>query len=226
MRQNFLFRNTNLRRRGMTLSEMVVGMGVVSVTFFGALTLTTSVLHSSEKLRTESGLTNDARLSTDEMLYGLRSAERILVSATVGGRTYTTGATEVVFQAPGYQVNGGGDGGEILSGVTDLIAYRYDPDTQKITESIEPGTGSARPARSEKVIATNVESMVFTFKQRDASDVVQTLEGAGVTGDQDILDDIFGVDVDVAFTPSANDRSQSKKKYMQGGALLRNKDRS
>jgi Tfp pilus assembly protein PilW len=154
------------RRRvaGLTIIEMLVTTFVFSLAMAGVLALISAASIAFDRSRVETDQSSDARLAMDEMLYQLRSAGLVISSQTLSGTTYTTGSSTVTLQAPGYDPS---TTNVFLSGVSDAAAFQYDTSTHTLRETIVPGAGSVRPSRSQKVLASNVQSLACTYRVRD-----------------------------------------------------------
>jgi Tfp pilus assembly protein PilV len=157
-------RHTARRRaqRGLSLFEVMITTVVLSWIFTAVVTLALSTSRATDRHRTEADLSNHARLAVDEMLSQLRASDRVLVSQSIGGATYSTGSSNIVFSAPGYDPT---TTAVILPGVTDYIAYTYAEGT--LRETIAPGAGSVRPARTNFIIAKKVTGVTYTYRMRD-----------------------------------------------------------
>jgi hypothetical protein len=176
-------RALDMRRRrrrdsGFNLAELTVTSLMMAMLVSGVLMMVGTVQRSSTRHSTESELADDSRLTMDEMLYHLRSGRDVLPSATVGGRTVTTGRTasgglSLVFRAQGFD-DSDPQNPRLLTGVYDTVAFRWEQDDPanpqaggRLYESIAPGPGSRRPARTDKVLAKGVRSLALTLRASD-----------------------------------------------------------
>jgi len=167
------------RQQGTTIAEVTVASLIITMLVTGVLALTGTVSRNADRGDTESGMADDGRRSMDEVLLQLRGARVVLASGAIAGSTYTTGASAVVVEAPAYHPNASG---VFLDGVTDRVAFRFAPAERgvpgRLIESIQPGSGSVRPARSEKTLARDVAGVTFRFRARERFEVLQ---GGGTT---------------------------------------------
>lgn len=151
-----------------SIAEVTVASLMIAMLVSGVLALTGTVARSSDKHTTQAELADDARLAVDEMLSHLRGARLVLENGSVAGRSYATGDAAVVVEAPAYHPAAAGI---LLPGVSDRVAFRFDRRDGELVESIEPGAGSVRPSRSEKVLARGVADVAFSFRVCDVRPV-------------------------------------------------------
>jgi hypothetical protein len=112
----------------------------------------------------ESSLSVRSRTALDEVLREMRAGRQVHASRTIGGTLYTTGASAVILEAPGYDTT---TTPILLPGIYDLILFRHDAARGALTETIVRDTGSTRPVRTEYVLARNVRSVEFLYRVRD-----------------------------------------------------------
>jgi type II secretory pathway pseudopilin PulG len=151
-------------RRGVALMELMITALILSLVTAVILGLVTMATRIANRRTQEGAMGSSARTSLDEVLQELRAANQILLSRTLGGKTYTSAGSDIVFQAPGYDpLSAQG----ILPGIYDVVAFRYDPAAQVLTETAFPGAGSKRPQRTLFVIARQVRSVRYVYRVRD-----------------------------------------------------------
>jgi hypothetical protein len=134
------------------------------LTLIAALSVSSLSLRAADKNYTETGQTGGSRQAMDETLYQLRGANQVVRSQSVNGTTTTTGVSQVVLAAPGYDP---AIAKFYLDNITDYVTLRYDATTKQLLETIVPGTGSVRPTRTNYVLARNVAGCTFTYRVRD-----------------------------------------------------------
>jgi hypothetical protein len=159
---------TRRRRRGqagISLIEALVTAFIGTLVLTGTVTCMVGVASSADRAQTYGVLQARSQKASDELLYELRGASQVLASRTINGVTYTTGASSVVFSAPGLSISSGTP--DILTSVTDYFAFAYSPDTKILYQSISPGTGSVRPTRTAMALAKKVNSVAFTYQVRE-----------------------------------------------------------
>jgi hypothetical protein len=144
----------------------VIGLTIISGTVACMIGATGTV----DRCRTLTSLQTRGGTGADEMLYQMRGCSTVLSGSSAApsgtfSSTYTTSTTGIVFGAPGLSVDSSGNA-DILS-VTDYFAYTYSGDAKKLYETIVPGTGSYRKARTNYTLASNVSGVTFTYKVRD-----------------------------------------------------------
>jgi hypothetical protein len=151
------------RIRGATLVESMVALFItVLIVTAMAAGLRTMAIGASQQV-TDSGMGFDARRGVDEMLSHMRYGAAVVPSFTSGTKTYTTSGSTVVMSAMGY------DGTKpeiILATVTDYLIFEYDATRKEIRETIIPGLGSKRVARTNYRLARNVSGLTFTYRVR------------------------------------------------------------
>jgi hypothetical protein len=159
-----LSRHRAPRVRGFSIVEFTVAGFVMLLTLLAALSVSSVSLRAADKNYTEVGQTGGSRQAMDETLYQLRGANEVRSSQVVNGTTTTTGASQVVLAAPGYDP---AVARFYLDNVTDYVSLRYDATNKRLLETIVPGTGSVRPVRTNYVLARNVVGCTFTYRVRD-----------------------------------------------------------
>jgi len=155
------------RRRNAAISqvEALTTAFTLALLLVGALAVTSSVARGTDRYQRDVQMVGDARVGLDEVLYQIRSASMVMPSQqTLAGSSYipTADGRVVVLSAPGY--NPASDT-VLLPGVTDYIAFYTE--SGKLKETVVPGLGSARVARTQKTLVKNVDSFQCTFKARD-----------------------------------------------------------
>ncbi len=151
-------------RRGFSFPEAMITVFIFSlvVTCMAAGLRAMSIGASQQVTDTALGL--DARKGVDEMLSQMRYARDVTGSHAFGGKTYTTNGSTIVMTSYGYDPL---TPGVVLPTVTDYMIFEYDAASKQIRETLIPGAGSTRIARTNYVIAKNVESVTFTYRARD-----------------------------------------------------------
>ncbi|HVK03522.1 MAG TPA: hypothetical protein VM490_08610 [Armatimonadaceae bacterium] len=156
-------RSTRSRRTASSLTEALVFAAVLGLLMTGVLALVSFAATTGTKTMTMDDLGDDARLAVDEVVYQVRSGDLILPSRTLGTLSYQTNGSSIVLRTPGYDPATTA----VFTGNSDFVALRFDQNTRMLTQTIQKSTGSARPTRTEKVLARNVASTIFTYRVRD-----------------------------------------------------------
>jgi len=152
-------------QRGVSIVEGMVA-AVIGITILsGTVACMIGATGTVDRCRTLTSLQTRGGTSADEMFYQLRGCSAVLASQSLNSVTYSTSASSVVFGAPGLSIDANGNA-DILS-VTDYFAYAYSSDNKKLYETLVPGTGSYRKARTNYTLASNVSGVTFTYKVRD-----------------------------------------------------------
>jgi hypothetical protein len=142
----------------------MVAIFVMSLVLLIALSISSVAMQSADKNNTETGMTGSSRLAMDEALYQIRGAKQVLAASPITGLSGTTGASQIVLAAPGYNP---AVTSFYLDNITDYVVLRYDTTSKKLFQSLVPGTGSVRPLRTNYVLASNVSSCAFSYRVRD-----------------------------------------------------------
>jgi len=153
-------------QHGATLVEALVTAFIGTLILTGTAACMIAASSTADRVQTLGGLQMKAQRATDEMLYQLRGGSQVLTSQTLAGTSYTTSANDIVISSPGLSTDYNGFP-DILTAVTDYFAYDYDADQKKLYETIVPGTGSNRPARTRMVLAKEVTAVTFTYRVRE-----------------------------------------------------------
>jgi Tfp pilus assembly protein PilW len=152
------------RRRGLTLIEVMIAGTIFLMVLTAILSFCAGVARATDRRQVEAALADAGRRATDEVLLQARAATRVLPSQSLNGVPFATSGTGVVFAAPGYDAAAAG---VILPAVTDAVAVSYDAPGRALRETIVPGAGSARPARTGFTIAENVSGVAFRYHVRE-----------------------------------------------------------
>ncbi len=153
-----------IRNCGSSLTEMMVAMVIFSLLVASMILGLRAMAVGASQQVADSGIGLDARRGVDEMLMQMRYASGVYSSHTVGTQTYTTSNSTIVMTAVGYDP---ATVGLVLPGVTDYMIFQYDATKKEIRETLIPGTGSKRSARSNYLLARNVESIALTYRVRE-----------------------------------------------------------
>lgn len=151
-------------QRGSTLIEMMMTVFVIALVTSAILGLTSTANRTADRRVREESMGGFARASLDEMLKELRAADQIFVSRTIAGTNYATTASNLVLEAPGFDP---ASTQGILPGIYDVVAFTFDATARTLSETTFVDTGSRRPARSNFVIARNVQSVAYTYRVRE-----------------------------------------------------------
>lgn len=160
-------------RRGFTLIETMLAAALLLL-IAGLLAWTTvDVSRLSSSLSTGATLETQARQALDLLARDASGSSSVLASCTTkAGTTYTSNLSSVlILAAPSYDSTGA-----VIPGSSDLIVYHV-VGTQApytVNQLVDPATGSSRPAVSDSVVASNVQSVAFLYlcTQNDTGNVV------------------------------------------------------
>jgi prepilin-type N-terminal cleavage/methylation domain-containing protein len=152
------------RQRGLTLVEVAMATSILGLILTTTLSVYAVAARSGDRNQRETGLVGGARAAMDEVLFALRAAGQVHGQQSVGGVTYSASATQVVLSAPAYNP---ANAAYFLDGVSDYAILRYDAGNQQLVQTLVPGTGSARPARQNMVLARNVTACSFRYVVRE-----------------------------------------------------------
>jgi hypothetical protein len=156
---------------GFTAIEMLVTAVVLGLTLSGVLAMAGSVSVSSDRHGVDARLGDGARRGMDEMLQHLRGGGLILNGQSVGGRTFSSTASEVVFRAPA--LNPADPTVEankpFAAGAYDYVGFYLDPAVKGGTlyESVQANAVSSRTTRTKLALATGVSAMKLTYRVRE-----------------------------------------------------------
>ena len=150
-------------RRGTTLVEAVVIVAVSVVVLIALVNLffVFNMIYGYQQAFIATA--GSAGISLNALEASVLPAEAVLVSRSFSGTTYTSGATTLVLALPAVD-----DSGEMLSGVTDYVAF-YASSTE-FYRLVEAGAGSVRLSGRTKLSST-LFSVSFTYDNADFTQV-------------------------------------------------------
>lgn len=160
----FCSRRKNARSRGAAVSELISTFFVTALIMALAANLLTLVNKTAARQRTEAPLSAAAALSINEVTAQLRGGDQVMASQTLNGTTYTTSTSSLVVRAPSFNP---ATAAVKLSGINDYLVFSYDSSTKQLTETVVPGVGSVRTARTGMVLGKNVTNVSFAYRARD-----------------------------------------------------------
>lgn len=147
-------------RNGLTLVELIAGLGIIGfvIVMFASVYLAHTRLFSNQNTSIEVASQN--RLAVDEITNQIRESEAV-VATCLSCSPETTGANTLIIQL--WPLDTNGDPTEPTTG-NDYIIYKRDAqDNTKLIKKVLPDTSSSRPS-SEKIIASNISSLTFTYE--------------------------------------------------------------
>ena len=154
---------------GVSLVELIIGISIVGFmgVLIAALYFSHFKLFSSQNTRIE--VASENKIALEEMTNQIRESQG--VAASCCSPVETTSADVLVLQI--WPLNASGDPQEPNPSPTpqyDYIVYKKVNDTLK--KQIVPASGSTRPS-SDKIIATKINTLTFTYDNADASQAAQ-----------------------------------------------------
>lgn len=170
-----------MSRRGMTLLEVILVMGIVGVLtmILANILITHGRLFRGESTEVELQL-EGSRL-TESITASARVADRVVGAQTVNGTAYTTGSDTIIFSMPSTDSQG------TINGTFDHIVFYIDPvDSTKFKLSQEADPASDRTS-FEKLLSDSIEQLNFYYDDSDYSNV------DSVSLDARLIDTVFNV---------------------------------
>lgn len=141
-------------RKGFTLVELVVVVGIASATLaaLAGLFVTFYEIYGYQRAYMAAGSSGTAIRSIEAAVL---PAENILASRVFSGTTYTSGITELVLELPSIDSSG-----VVISGAHDYIAI-YTSGTELYMKT-EIGAGSSRTSGTKK-LSSSLYSLAFSY---------------------------------------------------------------
>lgn len=141
--------------RGLTLIEVVITMGLVSVV---GLLLVVIIVNSTgvfykESSKLSQGLNSNDALS--QIRNSVKQADSIVTSYTGGGNLYTSGVTQLVFKISSVDSSN-----NIILNTFDYFVFFLDQN--KLRLKTFPDASSSRKAR-DQIFSTSVDSLKFQY---------------------------------------------------------------
>ena len=154
---------------GVSLVELIIGISIVGFmgVLIAALYFSHFKLFSSQNTRIE--VASENKIALEEITNQIRESQG--VAASCCSPVETTSADVLVLQI--WPLNASGDPQEPNPSPNpqyDYIVYKKVADTLK--KQIVPASGSTRPS-SDKIIATKINTLTFTYDNADASQAAQ-----------------------------------------------------
>lgn len=152
-------------RRGATLLELAVSIGVGAVIFaiLGAVFLAQGQFLAIEDAIAETQL--NAFQAIDATGLHASSAKQVISSKTINGTAYATSDTLVILELPTIDIDD-----DVVSGSYDYVAIGQDPgDSTKFIVDLEPDGGSSRVG-GKHTKALLVDKVIFRYNTVDSAD--------------------------------------------------------
>ena len=145
---------------GVTLVELIAGLGIIGViiVMLASLYFAHTRLFSNQNTSIEVASQN--RLAVDEITNQIRESEAVVSSCTACSPD-STSQTTLILQL--WPLDTNGDPTEPTTGSDYIIYKKGDNDNTKLIKKIVADTSSSRQS-SEKIIATNISSLTFTYE--------------------------------------------------------------
>lgn len=151
----------NQLQRGFTLIEILIStfvIGLIAIVLFNIYTGYYTVF-AIQQARLE--VNGSAREVVEEFRKTALQANRVLLSRSFSGVTYTSGATTTVFELPAVSSTG-----SMLSGIYDYVVF-YATSTE-VYKVVEGGAGSVR-ASSTRHLSSTLSSLVITYNNSNVT---------------------------------------------------------
>jgi prepilin-type N-terminal cleavage/methylation domain-containing protein len=145
---------THKRRRGFSLLELVVVIGMIAV----VTGILVRIFRASYESYGFSSANGELQLSTRGAIDRMTREMRQSVSVAASNGSYNTGSSAIVLQLASIQANE-----TIIPSTYDYVIYRLDPSNpKKLQEIMVAASGSARK-NDTRTILNNVDSASFTY---------------------------------------------------------------
>ena len=150
-------------QRGLSVVELLVASFVIALTLIAACNLSIGVGRASGSYELTNKVSRNTRITIEETLYQLRGAESLQATATVGNTILSVNGTTTILRLPAYNP---ANSAFFLDNTWDTVVLQYNATDKVIRETIQPASGSARPSRTNQIIARNVTVASFTYYAR------------------------------------------------------------
>lgn len=145
-------------RSGLTLVELIVGIGLTMVVVTVLLNIFRSSYQSQAFSFTGGNLQVTARGTLDRINRQIRQATNV----TDALETYASGNNELILQLPAIDANQA-----IINSTYDYVIYRLDPATPTKLKEIVIADASSSRRNDTRTILANVNSISFTYYNTD-----------------------------------------------------------